>query len=105
VGLTPIKLGEFELIHDAENPIIGGLRIGHREKPVEGVFQFVFVDLRRDVRNLFLADVTAQADNAGQKSFVGGTTTRMFGLPVRKFLEKVRGVIDRRQDFQQRNEA
>ncbi len=63
----------------------------------------MIVNLGGDVRDLFLADVTAEAHNACQKGFVGGATAQMFGLPVRKFLEKVRGVIDRRQDFQQRN--
>jgi hypothetical protein len=59
VGVTAIEIGQFQLIQDAEDAIIGRVQIGDGEVPVECGLQFVFVNLLGDRGNLFLADVAA----------------------------------------------
>ena len=81
-GFSAVHFGQFKLVHQGQDPVIGGLDVFETEVPVDGVIEFGLVNPLRNARDLVGSDEAAIGDDPGKKDPLGGPTAIMPDLPV-----------------------
>src|SRR5438132_2544722 len=95
---------QFQAVDESEYLVVGCMGIVHRKVPVDGMFQFGFVNRVRYPGHF--AAATDSAPDANEPSIEGfgrGSTAAMALLPVLELAQKAAVTVNGREHFQQRN--
>ena len=100
-GVAPVDLWEFQLVHERQEAVVGGLQVLQRKVPIDGGLQVRGVDPFGNPGEFANANEASIADDACQKCLFRWPGSSIFDVPRLKGLKKTRETIDRREDFDQ----
>ena len=99
-GVSAVHFGQFKLVHQGQDQVIGGLDVFETEVPVDGMIEFGLVNSPRNACDLAGSDEAAIADDPGEKGPLGRPTSITPDLPVLEVVYKSAEPIDRGEHFE-----
>ena len=94
---------QFQLVDESEYSVVGCMGIVHGKVPIDGVFQFGFIDRMGYPGHFSATDSAPYADQPSVEGFGGWPTTVMALLPVLELVQKAAVTVNGREHFQQRH--